>query len=493
MPKITAGLRRNPKFTELTADQKYMVKNIGEPGFFTRVVWSLGFGNGKSVALYLCILKLLMRYPGIQIWLGRNHYTDLKKSNMRLLFEIIPKDIFNYKIYGGQNPTKLDFPNGSSLHLMGFGDPGGILGSAPGAVFIEEVSELDITVFDVLEGRVRQTGIPEHAQIIMGVGNPRGHYPLYQRVCQGEGMTPEAHKQYLWYKGDPFANKKNLPKNYYENLLARWPKELRERFVLGSDDTNAGQVYDMFNREIHIESFEWQDHWIPYVGFDYGMVDPTVALFLGFDPYTGDVWQIGEYYKERLLVPRHCELMDEMADSLQFPKEESIKWGDSNIASVDGGTGKSIQDWFSEGGWLFNLAAKKDALLPGIEKIKNLLIPKGGGIPKYHLHPRCVHTIEEFTLYEWKQPKGSVDLLRFKEEPEDRWNHCMDALRYAVNAMPIHQAKENPHKTRGVWEQLELAEEEGKNAIIWNPASVPTRQPRLSRETDPYHFPLRDG
>lgn len=44
------------------------------------------------------------------------------------------------------------------------------------------------------------------------------------------------------------------------------------------------------------------------------------------------------------------------------------------------------------------------------------------------IHPRCEHTIEEFDLYQYKVDKQTNEVLRI---PVDRYNHCIDALRYA--------------------------------------------------------------
>lgn len=48
-----------------------------------------------------------------------------------------------------------------------------------------------------------------------------------------------------------------------------------------------------------------------------------------------------------------------------------------------------------------------------------------------YVHPRCVHTIKELENYEWKPAKGSDD---YENKPKQNgFDHCMDALRYAVN------------------------------------------------------------
>ena len=45
------------------------------------------------------------------------------------------------------------------------------------------------------------------------------------------------------------------------------------------------------------------------------------------------------------------------------------------------------------------------------------------------VHPRCRHAIDELTLYSFKTDPLTGDIL---PQPEDRHNHVIDALRYAV-------------------------------------------------------------
>ena len=48
------------------------------------------------------------------------------------------------------------------------------------------------------------------------------------------------------------------------------------------------------------------------------------------------------------------------------------------------------------------------------------------------VHPRCVHTIEELTLYSYKVDKMTQLVL---PELEDKNNHVIDALRYACEGV----------------------------------------------------------
>jgi phage terminase large subunit len=48
------------------------------------------------------------------------------------------------------------------------------------------------------------------------------------------------------------------------------------------------------------------------------------------------------------------------------------------------------------------------------------------------IHPRCQHLIDELTLYSWKTDPLTGLVLPFLE---DRDNHLIDSLRYAVEAV----------------------------------------------------------
>jgi len=49
------------------------------------------------------------------------------------------------------------------------------------------------------------------------------------------------------------------------------------------------------------------------------------------------------------------------------------------------------------------------------------------------VHPRCVNTIEELRNYKWKtELDANGEDLKIKEELEAGFDHCIDALRYAV-------------------------------------------------------------
>ena len=65
------------------------------------------------------------------------------------------------------------------------------------------------------------------------------------------------------------------------------------------------------------------------------------------------------------------------------------------------------------------VSAKKTKIIDGIDALKNWRI---------FSHPRCKKSTREFALYSWRTNQNS-DTLPI---PEDRNNHCIDAIRYAT-------------------------------------------------------------
>ena len=63
----------------------------------------------------------------------------------------------------------------------------------------------------------------------------------------------------------------------------------------------------------------------------------------------------------------------------------------------------------------------KGSVEAGIEYIK--------AFKKIYIHSRCTHVAQEFSRYSYEVDDRSEQITI---KPEDKWNHCIDALRYAL-------------------------------------------------------------
>jgi phage terminase large subunit len=70
------------------------------------------------------------------------------------------------------------------------------------------------------------------------------------------------------------------------------------------------------------------------------------------------------------------------------------------------------------------------------------------GFKEIVIHDRCRHTADEFKLYSYKRDKLTGEILPVLE---DKHNHCIDALRYALEAVMRQYSTPSVTATRRVW------------------------------------------
>ena len=70
------------------------------------------------------------------------------------------------------------------------------------------------------------------------------------------------------------------------------------------------------------------------------------------------------------------------------------------------------------------------------------------GFREIVIHERCKHTADEFKLYSYKRDKLTDEVLPVLE---DKHNHCIDAIRYALEAVMRQYATPSVTATRRVW------------------------------------------
>ena len=159
-----------------------------------------------------------------------------------------------------------------------------------------------------------------------------------------------------------------------------------------------------------VEEFESPDDAIHRLGGDWGFAnDPTVLIrthIIGRKLYI-------DYEAYQL----HCEIMD--TPSLFFTVPEAEKWP----LVADCSRPETISHMRKNGFPKMMPSVKgKNSVEEGVEWLKTYDII---------VHPRCVHAIDELTLYSYK-----VDPLTDEVLPiiKDKDNHVIDAIRYACES-----------------------------------------------------------
>ena len=148
------------------------------------------------------------------------------------------------------------------------------------------------------------------------------------------------------------------------------------------------------------------------LGVDFGYVnDPSVIICSLLDEENKKIYVYTELYQTGLLN-------NEIAEKLKLMGVEK------SLIIADGAEMKSIDEIKKLGIRRIKRATKgAGSVLQGIQKLQ-----------QYELivDSSCVHTLEELDAYSWRKDKKTGEYFN---EPVDKDNHCMDALRYSLQCL----------------------------------------------------------
>lgn len=146
-----------------------------------------------------------------------------------------------------------------------------------------------------------------------------------------------------------------------------------------------------------------------YFGLDYGFInDPSAFMHVKIDDDHKRLYVVEEYVKKGLTNDKIAESITTLgyakeqirADSAEKKSNQELRnLGISRVIDVKKGAGSVMQ---------------------GIQYLLQY---------KWIVDERCVKTIEELENYTWKKDKATNEYIN---EPVDSYNHCLDAIRYAI-------------------------------------------------------------
>jgi hypothetical protein len=214
------------------------------------------------------------------------------------------------------------------------------------------------------------------------------------------------------------ATYKDAPETVSPIAVARakatTPEATFKREWLADPDAGEGLVYP-FDESFHVKEPPDERTFREFlVGMDHGWVDAGVLLRGAVQGHGEDavLWLLDEWYESE--CPNH--VWNERAAAWQYAQF----WPDPSRPD-------RIADLRSLG---LRVGETDNDIHGGIARVADLLfirqLESGDRYSRLYVSPRCKNTIREFGLYRRKKlPDGT-----FGEEPEDRNNHTMDALRY---------------------------------------------------------------
>ena len=360
-----------------------------------------GAGSGKShyVAQETILNMLSSRYYSYLI--VRKTGKSIRNSVFRLLVEMISE--MNLSSLFKINKTEMTITslNGSSIITSGLDDVEKLKSVANiNRIWVEEASEITERDFNQLDLRMRgQSKIGYQMTLTF---NPISETHWLKKKFFDVGMDSS------YILKTTYLDNRFLDEQYINTLkeLERQDEQYYRIYALGEWGTVGNMIYTNWHKEDLTEIKESFDN--IYNGLDFGFADdPTAYIRLHLDNKRKKIYIIDEFAKSGLHI-------DQIATRLKsrMPNE---------MVTCDSSEPRSIADLRRNG--IKASGAKKGAgsVEHGIRWIQGYQII---------VDETCTNTIKELSSYKWKEDKDGQTIPK----PEDKNNHLLDALRYALES-----------------------------------------------------------
>lgn len=308
--------------------------------------------------------------------------------------------------YGGETPSRIIYPNGSTIWLGGMDNPDRVLGAERDFIYVSQAEELSLHDWETLLTRCTGRGAKvQHPQLFADCNPAGSKHWIRDRAKIGKLTLLNA-----VHKDNPTLydlNGKLMPGA--EARLAALDALTgvrRKRLLEGIWATAEGAVFDTFDSEIHVKERNAEEFGVWHLCLDEGYTNPAAILLVGVD-------SDGRWHVEREFYKRNIIQSEVVKIALEWWKEKRVQ----EIA-VDAAAAGLIADLADAG---IPARGGKGRILDGIQRLQDRLKVQGDGKPRMTISQQCIETINEFESHIWK-PERDV--------PLDKDNHSIAALRY---------------------------------------------------------------
>lgn len=385
-------------------------------------------GTGKSRAILELIHARAEKYPGSRHLLLRKTRAAMTDSVL-VTFENTVLPVGCAAALGPSRAARhsYSFPNRSEIVIGGLDRPERTFSTEYDTVVVFEATECTENDWQLLFRALRHGKMGWGHQAICDC-NPAGptHW-INQRANRGH-----MHRVRTRHEDNPILfddGKWTAFGTQYIAVLDRLSGVRWRRLRKGEWAAAEGAVFEGFDPTVHvIDPFPVPDAWKRIRSIDFGYVNPFVCQWWAVDG-DGRLFMYREMYHSQRLVEDHAKQILALTHKHE-PVEISVSDHDAEDRATLDRHGVRTRP------------ARKD-LQPGIQAVAARLRPAGDGRPRLFFFRDCLVerdgfledaklplcTVQEFDGYVWAPPAPGKPP---KEEPVDKDNHGMDAMRYAV-------------------------------------------------------------
>lgn len=392
---------------------KHIYDKLTDYSTFTEIHYG-GASSGKSHGV---IQKVV--FKSLQPWKYPRKVLFLRKVGSSVydsIFEDVKQCLEDWGLLGAckvnNSAYRIELPNGAQFIFKGLDNPEKIK-SIKGIsdVVMEEASEFTLDDYTQLTLRLRDKKHPKKQIYLMFNPVSKVNW-VYNAFFVKKPKNTVIYQ--TTYKDNRFldeATKENIEE------LADRNEAYYKIYALGEFATLDKLVFPKYKKQLLNK--DELSHIPSDFGLDYGFInDPSAFMHVKIDEENKRLYIVEEYVKKGLTNDKIAEAIK----TLGYSKE---------IIRADSAEKKSNQE-------LRNLDIPR---VIDVQKGPGSVMQGIQYILQYEIivDERCVKTIEELENYTWKKDKTTNEYIN---EPVDSYNHCLDAVRYAVQDRIFQKKKE---------------------------------------------------
>lgn len=390
---------------------KHIFDNLYDYSTFTEVHYG-GASSGKSHGV---IQKVV--FKACQNWKYPRKVLFLRKVGATVhdsIFEDVKQCLESWQLLDkckvNNSAYRIELPNGAQFIFKGLDNPEKIK-SIKGVsdVVMEEASEFTLDDYTQLTLRLRDKRHKDKQIYLM-------FNPVSKSNWVYNAFFVKNPKNTIVYQ-TTYKDNRFLDRVTVENIeeLANRNEAYYKIYALGEFATLDKLVFPKYEKRL-LNKRELE-HLPAYFGLDYGFInDPSALLHVRVDDENKRLYVVEEFVKKGLTNDKIAEAIK----ALGYAKEE---------IQADSAEKKSNQELRNLGVTrVVDVKKGPGSVMQGIQYLLQY---------DWIVDERCVKLIEELENYTWKKDKKTNE---YTNEPVDSYNHCIDAIRYALQNR-IYKAK----------------------------------------------------
>lgn len=359
-----------------------------------------GTSASKTISILLWLIQHASTHNNLKISVVSETFPHLKRGAMRDFLNIMTEHRFFKDSQWNKTDCIYTFTNGSFIEFFSADQPGKVRGPRRDVLFINEANNIPYETYEQLEIRTKDT--------IWLDWNPVSEFWWYDQVLNKQDVDFTT----LTYKDNEGLDQKIVDAIESRKHNANWWRVYGE----GQLGVSEGRVYtdwqiiDTIPHEARLERR----------GLDFGYTnDPTALVDVYY--YNGGFILDEQLYRKGLSNKQIADFIMQlskdvlvMADSAEPKSIDDIRLFGVNVLGANKGPGSVNQ---------------------GIQFVQD---------QKISVTKRSVNLLKEYRNYLWQTDKDG----KIINTPEDIWNHCMDAIRYALESYRPQEEMSFPDDTK---------------------------------------------